>query len=136
MAVLEEFYEGTDIIIENYAIHNFSRKMMSFYGEKIKIEIIPKNGLGKIVFSAKITSEQAAEKAIDSVQLSRKKTREIALLLRKKILSVIKKPLPRDLRLQHVFDGEVEVPKLVADFFQYLLLAQGIIARFYLNCIY
>jgi hypothetical protein len=57
---------------------------MSFYGEKIKIKNIPGNGPGKIVFSAKIISEQAAEKASDLVTVSRNKTREIAFPSKKR----------------------------------------------------
>ncbi len=123
IAIYEEVYEGTDDnAFKKFLTHHLQRKILNFYGDKIKIENFSKYDSGKMVFSAKICLEQAGQMTMDPVQLARKKTRKIALLLRKEIQSAIKKPLPKNLKLKHIYDGELEVPKLVADFFQYLVV--------------
>ena len=119
MSAYEEAYDGIVETSGHYTAYYLAEKIASHYTDKIKIENI--FGSKKLVFSAKLSSEQATLKATDPVPSPFKQIRAAALLLRKEILNLVKRPLPERLTLKDIFEGEIQVPKLLSSFFQYLV---------------
>ncbi len=121
MSIYEEADGGMTQHKSNFTEHHLAEKISKHYGEKVRIENFPVFGAGKLVFSSSISSEEALLKTTDPSQSALKKIREVALLLRKEILNLVKKPLPEKLTLQDIYEGEIQAPKMLSRFFQYLV---------------
>ena len=68
-----------------------------------------------------MTSDGALRKYRQQVADQSTQIREVALLLRKSIMTAEKTPLPESLTLKDILKGEVQVPSNVSLFFKYLI---------------
>ena len=83
---------------------------------------------GNLLFSQKITLEEALKKEKSLASKFQSKLKDVAFTLRNLIKDADHTPLPTSgLKLEHIIAGEVKVPEEVLQFFKYLI--QGPVGR-------
>ncbi|KAI9564747.1 hypothetical protein GHT06_008488 [Daphnia sinensis] len=111
----------------------FLEKLNSHFGDKLKTINHPSKGVGKIIFSSEMSTEQAILTSFDMSFSAVIKVKEAAFLLRNLILKAPRSPLPKKLKVKHIIEGEMQPPELLIAFFECLISGKSLIFQRLIN---
>ena len=111
---------GSDEFENSSALQKLETKLMQMYGDKISIEQ-GETKRGKIVFNSKTRLQDALWKENDIKRRLEIQLRDVVLALREELRKQSPQKLPENLKIEAIFQGEVNVPDNLHLFLNYLI---------------
>jgi hypothetical protein len=111
---------GNEFDETNHTVQKLEGKIRSEFGEEIHISK-GATKRGNIIYNSSLSVEEVIRKESLHNQKDEVKVREVAFLLRKKIMEMEYDPLPEELKLNDIKKGEISIPDLLLKFFTYLI---------------
>ncbi|XP_032787561.1 uncharacterized protein LOC116925049 [Daphnia magna] len=119
---LQEFgLDESDIKKENAKKISIGEKILLPFGDRVTKFIHPTITVGKIVFKATISMDEALSTKFGTHRNSPTKIREAAFVLRNAIFKQPKKYFPSKVTVKDFIEGEIQVPPLLSEFFECLV---------------